>query len=199
MRASYSLLAPFYDWFVGPAFAAARRQSLAALPARGCTVLLNGIGTGLDLEFLPRGHRYAALDLTGPMLVRAVARAGDLDIAWVQGDSMALPFAPASFDYAVLHLILAIVPDTAQALSEVARVLKPGGRALIVDKFLRPGQRAFMRRLVSPLAARIATRTDVVFEDALAKNPLLAPLSDEPALAGGWFRRIVLERRHDAG
>jgi phosphatidylethanolamine/phosphatidyl-N-methylethanolamine N-methyltransferase len=38
----------------------------------------------------------------------------------------------------------------------------------------------------------MATRLDVVFEDALAFTPGLSVLSDEPALVGGWFRRIEL-------
>lgn len=196
LRTSYTLLAPFYDVVAGPVFARARRASLAGLPATGrLDVLIDGVGTGLDLPLLPRNHRYTALDLTRAMLARAVKQRDGLDIGWVQGDSLALPFGAARFDCAVLHLIVAIVPDAARALTEVARVLKPGGRALILDKFLRRGERAWLRRLVSPLTARIATRTDVVFEDALAGNPSFDIVSDEPALAGGWIRRIVLERR----
>ena len=193
LRLSYTLLAPFYDWVARPAFVQARSKSLEQLPRHTrCDIFLNGIGTGLDLPFLPTSHRYTALDLTRAMLTHAVRRAENLKISWVQGDSLALPFRDACFDYAVLHLILAVVPDAGRALSETARVLKPGGCVLILDKFLRPGARAPLRRLISPLAARIATRTDVVFEDALALAPELTIKSDEPVLAGGWFRRIQL-------
>jgi hypothetical protein len=46
LRLSYTLLAPFYDLFVGPASRAARRESLAALPRDGHrTVLVNGVGS----------------------------------------------------------------------------------------------------------------------------------------------------------
>jgi len=52
LRLSYTLLSPFYDLVVGPAFRAARRASLAALPREGhCTVLVNGVGSGLDVVF----------------------------------------------------------------------------------------------------------------------------------------------------
>lgn len=193
LQLSYALLAPFYDLVARPAFVHARSKSLEQLPRDvRCDILLNGIGTGLDLPYLPTGHRYTALDLTRAMLARALRRARDLEISWVQGDSLALPFRDACFDYAVLHLILAVVPDAGRALGETTRVLKPGGVILILDKFLRPGARAPLRRLISPLAARIATRTDVVFEDALALAPGLTIKSDEPALAGGWFRLIRL-------
>lgn len=200
LKLSYTLLAPFYDWVARPAFVAARKQSIARLPRTGrCHVLLNGVGTGLDLPHLPRCHRYVGLDLTRAMLDRAAARAvrggrgnGGFDLCFVQGDSGTLPFRDGCFDYAVLHLILAVVPDAGRGLSETARVLRPGGVVLLLDKFLRPGARAPVRRFVSPLAGRIVTRTDVVFEEALAMVPQLSVTSDVPALAGGWFRRISL-------
>ena len=65
----------------------------------------------------------------------------------------------------------------------------------LFDKFLRAGERAWLRRALNPLARRIATRTDVVFEEVLAGVPGLRLLSDEPALARGWFRLIELEKR----
>jgi ubiquinone/menaquinone biosynthesis C-methylase UbiE len=112
----------------------------------------------------------------------------------VQGDAQSLPFADASFDHVVLHLILAVVPDPAACLRETARVLAPGGNVLIFDKFLRAGQRAPLRRLLNPLVRRVATRFDVVFEDVLRQTPELILEHDQPALAAGWFRRIRLRR-----
>ncbi len=194
LKISYTLLAPFYDWFIGPASRAARRRSLAALPSRGGQVLLNGVGTGLDLPLLPAGHRYAGLDLTRAMLMRSRAHAARLDYSCVQGDSLALPFRDASFDHAVLHLILAVVPEPAQALAETVRVVRQGGCILIFDKFLASGKRAPLRRLLSPLAARIATRLDVVLDDLLERVPGVDLVRDQPSLAGGWFRLIELKR-----
>lgn len=195
LKLSYTLLSPFYDLVAGPAFAAARRASLAALPREGgALVLVNGVGSGLDLPLLPPGHRYVGLDLTRAMLERARRRAADVAFLPVQGDSLALPFRAASFDHAVLHLILAVVPDAARALAETARVVRAGGSILVLDKFLRRGRGAPLRRALSPLAARVATRLDVIFEDALERVPGLRVTADEPAAAGGWFRRIRLER-----
>jgi ubiquinone/menaquinone biosynthesis C-methylase UbiE len=196
LKLSYTLLSPLYDLVAGPAFEAARRASLAALPREGRgTVLLNGVGSGLDLPLLPRGHHYVGLDLTGAMLARSLGRAAGHHYSPVRADSLALPFRDGCFDHAVLHLILAVVPDAARALAETARVVRAGGRILVLDKFLRPGQRAPLRRLLSPLAARVATRLDVVFEGALERVPELAVIRDEPAAAAGWFRRILLEKR----
>ncbi len=194
LRFSYTLLAPVYDWLVGPPLARVRARSLDRLPVTGAHILLNGIGTGLDLPLLPPTHRYTALDLTRGMLDKARPRRGMLDLQWVQGDSQRLPFRADSFDHVLLHLILAIVPDTRAALREAARVVRVGGRLFVLDKFLRRGESAPLRRLVNPLMRRIATRTDVVFEDALAAVGGLCVIDDQPALAGGWFRMITLEK-----
>lgn len=192
---SYRLIAPIYDLVVAGAFDAARRRSLERLPQTGSLrILIDGIGTGLDLPYLPRSHRYVGTDLVAAMLEPARARAQGLDCSFVRADSMRLPFAPASFDWVVLHLIVAVVPRPADALAEAARVVRPGGRLVVLDKFLRPGQAAPLRRALNPLASRLATRLDVVFEDALALVPQLRIVSDEPVLASGWFRRIELER-----
>lgn len=194
LKHSYTLIAPFYDAAIGRATRTARQHSLAALPAEPGHVLLAGIGTGLDLPYLPRAHHYVGLDLTHAMLGRALPRAEHLDFNAVQGDAQRLPFADATFDSAVLHLILAVVPQPADCLAEVARVMRPGGSVLIFDKFLRHGQPAPLRRLLNPLMRRIATRLDVVFEELLPAAPQLVLEYDLPALAGGWFRMIRLRR-----
>jgi ubiquinone/menaquinone biosynthesis C-methylase UbiE len=197
LRYSYTLFAPVYDAFVAPFTAAARRRSLALLrEGSHAEVLLVGIGSGLDLPLLPRGPGYTGLDLTPAMLARARRKAEVLkfDIRLDVGDARALPYPDAAFDGVVLHLILAVTPHPERVLAEAARVLRPGGRVLILDKFLRPDQKAPVRRLVSPLLGLLATRTDVVFEEVLAQAPGLAVVSDRPALAGGWFRHIVLRK-----
>lgn len=197
LRYTYTLFAPIYDALVAPFTAPARRRSLARLhEGPYAKVLLVGVGSGLDLSLLPRGPHYTGLDLTPAMLARARRKAAalDLDIRLDEGDARRLPYGDATFDAVVLHLILAVTPHPERVLAEAARVLRRGGRALILDKFLRPGQRAPLRRLVSPLLGVLATRTDVVFEEVLAQTRGLEPVSDQPALAGGWFRSIELRK-----
>jgi phosphatidylethanolamine/phosphatidyl-N-methylethanolamine N-methyltransferase len=128
------------------------------------------------------------------MLDRCAGRSGGLDFAPLQGNVMALPFADSSFDAAVLHLILAVVPDPLACLREAARVVRPDGTLLVFDKFLKPGEPAWLRRLATPLMGRIATRLDVVLEDLLQVVPGVERVHDEPALAGGWFRLVRLRR-----
>lgn len=195
LRMSYSLIAPLYDMVIERPMREARRRSLAALPTDAPKkVLISGVGTGLDLPHLPTLHQYTALDFNPAMLSRAKVRKEKLDVDFIMGDSMNLPFADAQFDHVVLHLIVAVVPDPQKCLSEAARVLKPGGTILLFDKFLRPNQNAWLRRALTPLSRRIATRMDVVFEAVLHAAPTLEVVSDEGALGGQWFRRITLRK-----
>lgn len=195
LKHSYTFIAPFYDAFLDTATRGARRKSLSRLAAEPPRdVLVNGIGTGLDLPHLPPQHRYAGLDLTRAMLKKALPRASALDFRPVQGDAQHLPFADASFDVVVLHLILAVVPEPVRCLQESVRVTRRGGTLLVFDKFLRPGESTAWKRALNPLARHVATRLDVVFEEVMAGVPGLTCLSDEPALAGGWFRLIQLRK-----
>lgn len=199
LKHSYTLIAPFYDAAISRATRAARKRSLAVLPDKPCRVLLAGVGTGLDLPHLPPQHHYVGLDLTHAMLRRALPQARHVDFTATQGDAQNLPFTSESFDIAVLHLILAVVPEPARCFAEIERILRPGGTVLVFDKFLRHGQAALIRRLASPFVSRIATRLDVVFEPLLNAAPGLHVELDQPALAGGWFRMIRLRKSDQTG
>ncbi len=196
LRMSYSLIAPLYDIIIERPMREARRRSLAALPTdTPKKILISGVGTGLDLPHLPTLHHYTALDFNPAMLSRAKVRKEKLDVEFILGDSMDLPFADAQFDHVVLHLIVAVVPEPQKCLSEAARVLKPGGTILLFDKFLHPHQGAPLRRLFNIITRRMATRMDVVFEEVLCAAPEMKVSSDVPLLSGGWFRGILLQKR----
>jgi phosphatidylethanolamine/phosphatidyl-N-methylethanolamine N-methyltransferase len=195
LRLSYTLIAPLYDAIIERPMRRARQQSLRALPRDECKrVLICGAGTGLDFPWLPTMHHYTALDFNPAMLARAIQRGEKLDVDFVLGDSMALPFADAQFGHVVLHLIVAVVPEPRRCLSEAARVLKPGGTIILFDKFLQPQQRAPLRRLFNVITRRFATRMDVVFEEVLRSAPELEVISDTPMLGNGWFRGILLKK-----
>ena len=199
LKHSYSLLAPLYDTAVKGPLDSARRRSLSRLQnVEGKAVLINGIGTGLDLDHLPRGAHYTGTDITPSMLKRAQnrARQNGIDINLECADSQQLPFARESFDVVIMHLILAVVPEPARALQEAGRVLKNNGSIYILDKFLRPGQIAPIRRGLNTVLRHVATRTDVVFEEVLSSSVNLHVVNDDPALAGGWFRLIELVKQN---
>lgn len=93
------------------------------------------IGTGRNLPFYPRGVRISGVELSPAMLAIARDRAHRLGIHadLVEADAEALPFADASFDTVVCALALCTIPDHAKAIAEMARVLRPGGRLLLLD------------------------------------------------------------------
>lgn len=192
----YTRLAPLYDRVVA-LLEPGRRRSVAAIGVRdGETVLISGVGTGKDLAHLPRGARIRAVDLTPAMLERARPRAvGFADAELLVGDATALPFADASCDVALLHLILAVVPDPRAALAEAARVVRPGGRAAVWDKFVPHGRSDRLLRLLDPITRSLATGVTTRFEEVVAAVPEWRVASDEPDALGGLFRRIRLERR----
>jgi ArsR family transcriptional regulator len=94
-----------------------------------------GCGTGQFTETVaPHVHRVIAVDASPDMLEEARRRVGDrsnVDIR--QGALEALPIQAGELDAAMMSLVLHYSPDPARALAEVARVLQPGGRVLIVD------------------------------------------------------------------
>lgn len=200
LKHSYTFIAPFYDLFVAKATHSIRKASLQQiedLSKPNDKILITGIGTGLDIPHLPFNRSYTGIDLTQRMLSKAERRKGNVDIKLEIGDAMHLPYNDASFDLVVMHLILAVVPNPTLALKEAQRVVKNQGYIIILDKFLKPGQLAVMRRLANPIIRHIATQTTVVFEHQLTKCPQLKLVADEPVLAGGWFRRISLKKQVD--
>ncbi len=201
LRQTYRLWAPLYDVFLKPATAEARAKNLAQLGRLdGQTLAVIGIGSGLDLDWLhlyTRPAQCIGLDITRAMLKKAQMRQRycPFPLHLIEGDAMQTPLASAQFDAVVLHLILAVVPNPAAVLAEASRILKPGGTILIFDKFLHPQQKAPLRRLLSPLLGRLATRTDVEFEPLLAAHTELSCTRDEPLMARGWFRGITLQKQ----
>lgn len=197
LKHSYTLLAPVYDAVVKNATASMRKSSLQRLQiADSQHVLINGIGTGLDLPYLPSHHQYTATDLTPAMLKYCDRRLAqyDLKMQLHAADVMQLPFSDNRFDIVQMNLILAVVPQPLLALQEAIRVVKPGGKIFIMDKFLKQGQVAPLRKALNLLMRHIATRTDVVFEELLAECPQAKLVNDAPALLNGWFRLIDLEK-----
>jgi ubiquinone/menaquinone biosynthesis C-methylase UbiE len=194
-RVRYTLLAPVYDRVAG--FRAQRRRSLELLaPRPGERVLVVGCGTGLDLEWIPRGVEVVAGDLTPAMVERTRARAERLGrpVEARVMDAQALGLADASFDAVVLHLVLAVVPDPVAAIREAERVLRPGGRAAVFDKWV-PDDSAPSpaRRLLNLAANLVATDVTRRLGDLVAGTELRVE-HREPAGAGGFFSIALLRR-----
>lgn len=204
LKHSYTLLAPIYDRLVTGPIDDYRRQSISRIAdTKNKNILINGIGSGLDIPYLANDANYIGTDITAAMLALAQKRLdstsritnhNSLNISLQLADSQALPFDDNHFDDIIMHLILAVVPNPDLALQEACRVLKPGGKIFIFDKFIRSGQLALGRRFINLFLRHIATRTDVIFENVLSTCPQLKVVQDKPALAKGWFRLIELKK-----
>ncbi|MGB9792759.1 MAG: class I SAM-dependent methyltransferase [Thermacetogeniaceae bacterium] len=103
-------------------------------PAAGEEILDVGCGTGnFSLELARLGAKVTGIDISEEMLgvARRKAEAEGLEIKFLKGDVMCLPFADESFDKVVSVTALEFAPDLKAALEECYRVLRPGGRLVV--------------------------------------------------------------------
>lgn len=171
----YSLYRPVYDIIEGY-FRKKRAVSIESLPMKsGDTVLILGAGTGLDLPFFPKDVNITAIDIT-PSMVKACEQKGaalGLNIKTEVMDGSNLTFENDSFDFVILHLILAVIPDPVGCISETERVLKPGGVCTIMDKFVSPGKKAGpIRKLINLFTVIVATSIDRDVDELIAQTEL---------------------------
>lgn len=98
-------------------------------------VLEVAIGTGANLSHYPAGLRVVGVERSAPMLARAAARAArqGRQVHLVQADARALPFDDDSFDTVVCTFALCGISPLDEALGQMLRVLRPGGRLLLAD------------------------------------------------------------------
>lgn len=196
----YSLYAPIYDLLAGR-FSRQRQRSIRlAGPSARDRILLVGAGTGLDLPELAGCAEVLATDISPAMLARLRKRAARLGMtvdARVM-DAEALDAPDSHYTLVVLHLILAVVDDPIRTLREVERVLAPGGRVAIFDKFLPDGTTPPRWRQALNVPLRwLATDINRRFADIVGYTGLRVA-HDEPALWGGTFRVIQLVKLSDS-
>jgi ubiquinone/menaquinone biosynthesis C-methylase UbiE len=131
-------------------------------------VLEIAVGTGRNLRHYPPAVRLTAIEFSPEMLEIARRRAEELGHAvdLRLGDAQALEFEDESFDTVIITLALCTIPDDRKAASEVRRVLRPGGRLVLLEHVRSPALpvRAVQRAL-DPLAVRFEA-------DHLVRDPL---------------------------
>lgn len=166
-----------------------KKLRLATLASASGDVVEIGFGTGLSLPFYPEGVRsLTAVEPNEGMLARAKERVAHSPIPMrvIHAPGERLPLDDASFDTATLMLTLCSVDDPAAVLGEVKRVLRPGGRLLLLEHGLSP----------SPRLARWQHRLNPVENLLGAGCNLTRPTADLVRRAG--FRFEELREFHDS-
>lgn len=188
-RFRYTLILPLYAQVV-KGFERDRQRAIELLQLQpGEKVLILGCGPGLDLKYMTKDLQISAIDITPLMVAQTKQLATQLGLkidAQVM-DGQKLDFPAEHFDAVVLNLILAVIPDPYACIAEAVRVLKPGGRAIIFDKFLPDDEAPSLGRKILNIF------TDAAFSNI---NRQLAPiLKNVPVMiehreAGRALRRL---------
>ena len=157
MRDTYAAWSGVYDFVYRYFFARAQKRASALAAQAGPSVLEVGFGTGLTLSYYPRSVELTGIDISLHMLELAKQKLRKPQMADVKGlcvmDAGALGFANAQFDAVVFPFVIALVPNYQKALDEAARVLKPGGRIILANRFgAEKGLQALVEGLVAPIA-----------------------------------------------
>jgi len=173
-----------------PEIAAQRLATLKLLALRsGEHVLDVGTGPGLlarDMaQIVGESGRVDGIDSADAMVALAGARCGEIpQIHISSGDAQKLTYPEASFDAVVCTQVLLYVPRVQTALNEMYRVLKPGGRAVIIE--------TDWRGLVVNSAYPDITEKLIQSWDAAVASPQLPPVL-EPMLAKAGFHGTTVE------
>ena len=170
VRRIWDKLAPRYDrdikFFEKVLFSGGREW--ACSQASG-VVLEIGAGTGRNLEYYPAGIQLIGIDMSPRMIAiareraHAAGREADLRV----GDAQALDIPDESVDTVISTLSLCSIPDDRKAVSEVKRVLRPGGRFILMEHVASPLR---LVRVFQKALDWIAVRTE---GDHLVREPLV--------------------------
>jgi ubiquinone/menaquinone biosynthesis C-methylase UbiE len=159
-------------------------------------VLEVAVGTGLNLPLYPQDVRLTGIDISEKMLAAARERAEALQrkVDLRTGDAHNLDFEDGTFDTVVCTLSMCAIPDVDRALGEIHRVLRPGGRLIMVDHVESPFWvlrtiQGILERFSVPSAGEHMRRRPI--NNVKAAGFVIA---ESERLKGGHVERLVATR-----
>ena len=130
----YDSLAKFYDRAFAPferRFLDRWRSETLSLLPKNAVILEIGAGTGANFKHYPEFHRAASTEISLKMIQFAKQKTIGNDL--IQADAQTLPFGENVFDAAFATLVFCSIPDPAAAFAELGRIVKPGGRVVLLE------------------------------------------------------------------
>ncbi|GFE92689.1 class I SAM-dependent methyltransferase [Acetobacter persici] len=199
VKVAYRRWAAVYDTVFGGVSGVGRKRAVEAVNALpGTKVLEVGVGTGLALPCYTQNKKITGIDLSGDMLARARERVQKEHLTNVEAllemDAEETSFADASFDIAVAMFVASVVPHPRKLLSELKRVVRPGGHILFVNHFLAPnGVRGAVERGMARASRSLGWHPDFAMESLLPPDDL-ARAQIQPVPPLGLFTLVTLDR-----
>ena len=173
----YKQLAPAYEVLFPLVIRNHIRTSIQSLNIPEAAQILEvGIGTGVSMPVYPKHSQVTGIDLSEPMLEIArkrVKREGWTHIDLRTMNAEKLDFPDNSFDFVTAFHVVTVVSRPQQMMSEISRVLKPGGRLLIINHFR--SRRKWIANVVDradSVTRRLGWRTNLECEAVLRNLPL---------------------------
>jgi ubiquinone/menaquinone biosynthesis C-methylase UbiE len=168
VETAYARWAPIYDAVCGPVMVQGRRAAAAAARAIGGRILEVGVGTGLSFDDYDATTDITGIDLSAPMLAKAREKMASGRYPFVRDvqlmDAHQMSFADASFDCVVAQFVITLVANPEQVLSECHRVVKPGGRIILVNHlYSETGFAAAVERWAAQRTRRLGLRPEFPF------------------------------------
>jgi ubiquinone/menaquinone biosynthesis C-methylase UbiE len=207
VETAYARWAPIYDAVCGPVMVNGRRAAASAAREIGGRILEVGVGTGLSFDDYDFSTEITGIDLSAPMLAKAREKMASGRYPYVKDvlrmDAHLMSFADATFDCVVAQFVITLVADPEQVLSECHRVVKPGGRIILVNHlYSEKGVAAAVERWAARRTRALGLRPEFPFArlQAWAQANRDANLVERRKVAPfGIYTLVCFERsRHQA-